>query len=176
MVPQAAARVGFQKRLLYFLPDLSLLESLRGSSHIPSGKKKVNSLLGCLSDRGMDALRGQGRVVFLPALLPVLSLVAQHLPGLHCPSSVTTDGGTDITQGSRFRGFLQRAANRSSSHRRFYSCVDFSHLKFQRYSFCEGIPVLEAMEDPSVAQGELAAQAAHDEQLCLVICFLQCWL
>lgn len=59
VIPKAAAQVGLQKRLFNFLPELAHLESLRGSSHTPSERKKVNSLPGCLSDRGMDALGGQ---------------------------------------------------------------------------------------------------------------------
>lgn len=86
VIPEAAAQVGLQKRLLSFLPDLSHLESLRGSSHTPTEGKKVNSLPGCFSDRGMDALGGQGGIVSLPALLPMLFLVAQHLPGSRCHS------------------------------------------------------------------------------------------
>lgn len=66
MIPKAAAQVGLQKRLLNFLPELSHLESLNGSSHTPPERKKVNSVMSCLSDRGMDALRARG------ALFPVL--------------------------------------------------------------------------------------------------------
>lgn len=146
VVPKAAAQVGFQKRLLNFLPDLSHLESLSGSSHIPSGRKKVNSLLGCLPDRGMDALGGPGEDCFSSCFA---LLVAQHLPATcHSkPMCVTTDaGGTDILLQGLPPGLQTDHPLMEGSNP-----VWIVHI-----SSSKGIPVPEAMEKPSVAQGELA--------------------
>lgn len=107
-IPKAAAQIGFQKRLLNFLPDLSHLESLRGSSHTPPESRKVNSLLGSSSDRGWMPWGQAG-------LFPFHAFFSEpHLPGSGChskPMCVTTD----VTQGSHSP---QRAANTSSSNQK----------------------------------------------------------
>lgn len=115
VIPKAAAQVGLQKRLLSFLPDLSHLESLRGSSHTPTEGKKVNSLPGCFSDRGMDALGGQGGVCFPSCFAPNAFFSGPASPRITL-SQQTHACGTNVTQGSHFRGFPRRADHQTDHH------------------------------------------------------------